>query len=44
MNDLTKLKIPPPYSGPKPQGTIPDIFIQDSFSRDDERMWISFSS
>jgi len=31
MNDLTKLKIPPPYSGPKPQGTIPDILFKIAF-------------
>ena len=35
MNDFTTPKIPPPYIKLKPQGAIPDIFIQNSFSRDD---------
>ena len=35
MNDFTTPKIPPPYIRPKPQGAIPDIFIQNSFSKDD---------
>ena len=43
MNDLNKPKIPSPYIGTKPQGVIPDIFIQDSFSKDDERLWVPLS-
>ena len=43
MNDLNKPKIPSPYIGTKTQGFIPDIFIQDSFSKDDERLWLSLS-
>ena len=35
MNHFTTPKIPPPYIKLKPQGVIPDIFIQNSFSRDD---------
>ena len=40
MDDIKKLNTPSPYNGPKPQGAIPDIFIQDSFSKDDERLWV----
>ena len=40
---LNKTKIPSPYIGTKTQGFIPDIFIQDSFSKDDERLWLSLS-
>ena len=40
MDDVKKLNTPSPYDGPKPQGAIPDIFIQDSFSKDDERLWV----
>ena len=43
MNDLNKPKIPSPYIGTKIQGVIPDIFIQDSFSKDDERLWVPLS-
>ena len=43
MDDIKKPKIPLPYNGPKPQGAIPDIFIQDSFSKDDERLWVPLS-
>ena len=43
MNDLNKPKIPSPYIGNKIQGVIPDIFIQDSFSKDDERLWVPLS-
>ena len=39
MDDIKKPKIPLPYNGPKPQLAIADIFIQDSFSKDDERLW-----
>ena len=35
MNDFTIPKIPPTYIRPKPQGAIADIFIQNSFSKDD---------
>ena len=44
MDDIRKLNTPSPYNGPKPQGAIPDIFIQDSFSKNDERLWVPFSS
>jgi len=27
MDDIKKLKTPSPYDGPKPQETIPDIFM-----------------
>ena len=40
MDDIKKLNTPSAYNGPKPQGAIPDIFIQDSFSKDDERLWV----
>ena len=40
MDDIIKPKIPSPYNGPKPQGALPDIFIQDSFSKNDERLWV----
>ena len=43
MDDIKKPKIPLPYNGPKPQGAIADIFIQDSFSKDDERLWVPLS-
>jgi 2,4'-dihydroxyacetophenone dioxygenase len=43
MNDLNKPKTPSPYIGTKPQEVIPDIFIQDSFSKDDERLWLPLS-
>ena len=42
MDDIKKPKIPLPYNGPKPEGAIADIFIQDSFSKDDERLWVPF--
>ena len=38
MNDLNKPKIPSPYIRTKTQGVIPYIFIQDSFSKDHERL------
>ena len=43
MNYLNNTKIPSPYIGTKTQGFIPDIFIQDSFSKDDERLWLPLS-
>ncbi len=43
MNDQSKPVIPKAYNGPKPQGIIPDIFIQDSFSKDDDRLWVPLS-
>ena len=43
MNDLSKPKIPSPYIETKTQGFITDIFIQDSFSKDDERLWLPLS-
>ena len=33
MNNYTKNIFPPPYSGPKPENIIPDIFIEDSFPK-----------
>ena len=44
MDDIKKLNTPSPYNGPKPQDAIPDIFIQDSFSKDDERLWVPLAS
>jgi len=38
MNDLNKTKISSPYIGTKTQGFILDIFILDSFSKDEERL------
>ena len=43
MDDFTKNIFPPPYSGPKPGNIIPDIFIEDSFSKDDDRLWVPLS-
>ena len=43
MNYLNNTKIPSPYIETKTQGFIPDIFIQDSFSKDDERFWLPLS-
>ena len=43
MNYLNNTKIPSPYIGTKTQGFIPDIFIQDSFSKNDERLWLPLS-
>ena len=43
MNYLNKTKIPSPYIETKTQGFITDIFIQDSFSKDDGRLWLSLS-
>ena len=43
MDDIKKPKIPLPYHGPKPQVAIADIFIQDSFSKEDERLWVPLS-
>ena len=43
MNEQSKPVIPKAYNGPKPQGIIPDIFIQDSFSKDDDRLWVPLS-
>src|SRR5210317_1526150 len=43
MNEQSKHVIPKAYNGPKPQGIIPDIFIQDSFSKDDDRLWVPLS-
>ena len=43
MNDLNKPKRPSPYIGTKAQGVIPDIFIENSFSKDDERLWVPLS-
>ena len=39
MIDLTTPKIPPPYIKPKPQGTMPNIFVQNSFLRNDKWLW-----
>ena len=38
MNYLNKTKIASPYIGTKTQG-----FITDSFSKDDERLWLPLS-
>ena len=43
MNYLNNTKIPSPYIGTKTRGLIPDIFIQDNFSKDDERLWLPLS-
>ena len=43
MDNFTKNIFPPPYSGPKPGNIIPDIFIEDSFSKDDDRLWVPLS-
>ena len=43
MNDFIKPTLPAAYNGPKPQGAIPDIFVQDSFSKDDDRLWVPLS-
>jgi len=43
MDDFTKNIFPPPYSGPKTGNIIPDIFIEDSFSKDDDRLWVPLS-
>ena len=43
MNEQSKPVIPGAYNGPKPQGIIPDIFIKDSFSKDDDRLWVPLS-
>ena len=43
MNYLNKTKIPSLYIGTKTQRFIRNIFIQDSFSKDDERLWLPLS-
>ena len=43
MNDFIKPTLPATYNGPKPQGAIPDIFVQDSFSKNDDRLWVPLS-
>ena len=43
MNEQSKPIIPNAYNGPKPEGIIPDIFIKDSFSKDDDRLWVPLS-
>ena len=43
MNYLNKTKIPSPYIKTKIQGFITNIFIQDSFLKDDERLWLPLS-
>ena len=43
MDNYTKPKIPSPYTGPKPEGAIPDIFVADSFAKDDDRLWVPLS-
>ena len=43
MNEQSKPIIPSAYNGPKPEGIIPDIFIKDSFSKDDDRLWVPLS-
>ena len=43
MNDFTNNIFPPAYNGPKPGNIIPDIFIEDSFSKEDDRLWVPLS-
>ena len=43
MTNITKNLIPKPYNGINPSNKISDIFIQDSFSKDDDRLWVPLS-
>ncbi len=40
MDDGVKPKIPAPYTGPNVVGGLDEIFIQDAFTNDDERLWV----
>ncbi len=43
MTNTIQNVIPKPYEGTNPSNKISDIFIQDSFSKDDDRLWIPLS-
>ncbi len=40
MDDGVKPMIPAPYTGPNVVGGLDEIFIQDAFTNDDERLWV----
>mgnify|MGYP000241716624 FL=1 len=40
MDDARKPAIPDPYTGPNVIGGLDEIFIQDAFADDDERLWV----
>ena len=43
MTNTIQNLIPKPYDGLNPSNKISDIFIQDSFSKDDDRLWVPLS-
>ena len=43
MTNTIQNLIPKPYKGTNPSNKISDIFIQDSFSKDDDRLWVPLS-
>ena len=43
MTNTIKNLIPKPYEGTNSINKISDIFIQDSFSKDDHRLWVPLS-
>ena len=40
MDDVMKPQIPDPYTGPNVTDGIDEIFVQDAFANDDERLWV----
>ncbi len=40
MDDLIKPAIPRAYNGPQIEGALAEIFVQDAFSEDDDRLWV----
>ena len=43
MTNTIQNLISKPYDGLNPSNKISDIFIQDSFSKDDHRLWVPLS-
>ena len=43
MKNTIQNLIPKPYERTNPINKISDIFIQDSFSKDDDRLWVPLS-
>ena len=44
MKHINQNSIPKPYEGINLVNKISDIFIQDCFSKEDDRLWVSISS
>ncbi len=40
MDDIAKPSLPDPYAGPNVQDGLSEIFIDDAFAGEDERLWV----